>query len=254
MVRRLIPSVFATLLVAAGAAVAQEPSVDLNAEGRRPAEIARDASSKPVEVLEWIDLESGAAVADLYAGTGYHSWIFSQWVGPEGIVFSQSSRLPDTLKARIESGDLAAAGNVVYVASVADLPDDSLDLVFTDRNYHDMPEDRIGEILATIKAKLKPGGLFVVIDARAAQGRDKEAHRIADDVIVSEVTAAGFELVESSEMLANPEDDHVGGDFESRDTLDRSLLKVRKPEEGHRGHGQAKLPSPGKPGGTELTA
>ena len=218
------------LLLALGApALAQEPTVDLNAPGRRPAEVARDASSKPVEVLEWIGLERGAAVADLYAGSGYHSWIFSQWVGPEGIVFSQSSFRPDTLKARIESGDLAAAGNVVYLATIQELPDDSLDLVFTDRNYHDMPEDRIGEILEMIQAKLKPGGLFVVIDARAAQGRDKEAHRIADDVIVSEVTAAGFEMVESSEMLANPEDDHVGGDFESRDTLDRSLLKFRKP-------------------------
>ena len=238
MVRRLIPSVVALLIAVAGTALAQEPSVDLATEGRRPAEIARDASSKPIEVLEWIGLESGAAVADLYAGSGYHSWIFSQWVGPEGIVFSQSSFRPDTLKARIESGDLAAAGNVVYLASITELPDDSLDLVFTDRNYHDMPVERIGEILGTIKAKLKPGGLFVVIDARAAQGRDKEAHRIADDVIVSEVTAAGFELVESSEMLANPEDDHVGGDFESRDTLDRSLLKFRKPEEGHGAHGQ----------------
>jgi predicted methyltransferase len=217
------------LLLALGApALAQEPTVDLNAPGRKPSEVARDASSKPVEVLEWIDLERGAAVADLFAGGGYHSWIFSQWVGPEGIVFSQSSRLPDSLKARIATGDMAT-GNVVYVPSVQDLPADSLDLVFTDRNYHDIPEERLGEVLAAIQAKLKPGGLFVVIDARAAQGRDKEAHRIADDVIVSEVTAAGFELVESSEMLANPEDDHVGGDFESRDTLDRSLLKFRKP-------------------------
>lgn len=217
-------------------ALAQEPSVDLAASGRRASEIARDASSKPVEVLEWIGLERGAAVADLYAGGGYHSWIFSQWVGPEGIVFSQSARMPDSLKARIDSGDMSS-GNVVYVASIAELPDDSLDLVFTDRNYHDMPEERVEEILATIKGKLNPGGLFVVIDARAAEGRDKEAHRIADAVIVAEVTGAGFELAESSEMLANPADDHVGGDFENRDTLDRSLLKFRKPAGAHGGHG-----------------
>ena len=225
--RHAIPFVCLLLLTLAGPALAQE--VDLNAPGRRPAEIARDASSKPVEVLEWIDLDSGAAVADLYAGSGYHSWIFSQWVGPEGVVFSQSARLPDSLKARIESGDMAT-GNVVYVATIQELPDDSLDLVFTDRNYHDIPEERVVEVLAEIKKKLKPEGLFVVIDARAAEGRDKEAHRIADAVIIAEVTGAGFELVESSEMLANPADDHVGGDFESRDTLDRSLLKFQKPE------------------------
>jgi predicted methyltransferase len=219
--------------------VAQEPSVDLNAAGRRADEKARDATSKPVEVLEWIDLEKDAVVADLQAGRGYHSWIFSQWVGPGGVVFSQSSFRPDTLKARIESGDLKAAGNVVYVEQIASIPDDTLDLAFTDRNYHDFDSERIPEILATIKQKLKPGGLFVVIDARAAEGRDKEAHRIADDVIITEVTAAGFELVDSSEMLANPEDDHVGGDFDSRDSLDRSLLKFRKPAEEEEGQGSS---------------
>jgi len=156
--------------------------------------------------------------------------------GPDGVVYSQSARQPDSLKARIESGDMSS-GNVRYVAAVTDLPDATFDLVFTDRNYHDIPEDRVGEVLGQIMNKLKPGGLYVVIDARAAAGRDKEAHRIADDVIVAEVTAAGFELVESSEMLANTDDDHVGADFDSRDTLDRSLLKFRKPA-GHGEHGE----------------
>lgn len=228
MFRHAISSLF-VLLTLAAPAIGQEPSIDLAASGRRPAEIERDATSKPIAVIEWIGLEPGAVVADLQAGTGYHSWIFSQWVGPEGVVYSQSAYRPDTLKARIESGDLAAAGNVVYVERIADIPDGTLDLAFTDRNYHDIPPERVPEVLGTIMAKLKPGGLYVVIDARAAEGRDTEAHRIADDVIVSEVTTAGFELVDSSEMLANPEDDHVGGDFDQRDSLDRSLLKFRKP-------------------------
>lgn len=228
-------------LAAAGsllAPVAHAQEVDLNAPGRRPAEIARDQSSKPVEVLEWIGLEEGATVADLMAGTGYHSWIFLQWVGAEGHVYSQSSFRPDTLKARIESGDLAT-GNVHYVERIGGLPDGAFDLVFTDRNYHDVPPDQIPTVLAAIQSKLRPGGLFVVIDARATEGRDTEAHRIADDVIVEEVTAAGFELVEKSEMLANPDDDHVGGDFENRDALDRSLIKFRKPAgEEHEEHGE----------------
>ncbi len=230
--RYAILSLFALLmtLTLGSPLLAQEPSVDLAAAGRRPAEIARDTSSHPVEVIEWIGLERGATVADLNAGTGYHSWIFSQWVGPEGTVYTQSSYRPDTLKARVESGDLAAAGNVHYVPAIADIPDGSLDLAFTDRNYHDIPEDQVATVLATIKSKLKPGGLFVVIDARALGGRDKDAHRIADDVVISEVTDAGFELVEQSEMLANPDDDHVGPHFDDRDTLDRSLLKFQKPE------------------------
>lgn len=210
---------------------AQEPAVDLEAAGRRPAEVERDRTSMPVAVLEWIGLERGDAVADLQAGSGYHSWIFSQWVGPEGVVFAQSSYRPDTLIARIESGDLQAAGNVHYVARIEDLPEDSLDLVFTDRNYHDLDPPEVPAILSRIRRVLKPGAIFAVVDARAVEGRDPEAHRIADNVIVEEVTAAGFELVGSSELLANSEDDHVGPKWEQRDALDRSLIKFRAPAE-----------------------
>ncbi|MGH7570911.1 MAG: methyltransferase domain-containing protein [Gemmatimonadota bacterium] len=223
---------------------AQEPAVDLDVPGRRSAEVERDMTSKPLEVIEWIGLEPGASIADLMAGSGYHTWIFSQYVGPEGQVWAQSSYRPDTLKARIESGDLSG-GNVHYVEQIADLPDGEFDLVFTDRNYHDLDVEEVPAVLATIRQKLKSGGLFVVIDARASEGRDEDGHRIADDVIISEVTAAGFELVESSEMLANPDDDHAGGDFETRDALDRSLLKFQSPggeaEAGaaHEGHAPA---------------
>lgn len=226
----------AAALLAPAAVSAQEATVDLNAPDRRPAEVTRDATSRPIEVIQWIGLERGASVADLMAGSGYHSWIFSQWVGPEGHVYAQSSYRADTLKARIEAGDLAAP-NIHYVERISDLPDETFDLVFTDRNYHDIPPDGVSETLATIQSKLKPGGLLVVIDARATEGRDAEAHRIADDVIVAEVTAAGFELVETSEMLANPDDDRVGSDFGGdRNNLDRSLMKFQKP--GGEGHGE----------------
>lgn len=222
------------LAVVPGALQAQEISVDLEAEGRPAAEKARDASSKPLEVLGWIGLEEGAAVLDLQAGGGYHTWIFSDAVGAEGTVYSQSSYQPESLQARIAAGATPEA-NVTFVSQVAEVPDGSIDLAFTDRNYHDVSPENVSAWLETLQAKLKPGGLFVVIDAEAASGRDTESHRIASDVIVAEVTGAGFELVEESELLANPADDHVGPKWDQRDALDRSLIKFRKPG-GHEGH------------------
>lgn len=222
------------LVVVPGALQAQEISVDLEAEGRPAAEKARDASSKPLEVLGWIGLEEGAAVLDLQAGGGYHTWIFSDAVGAEGTVYSQSSYQPESLQARIAAGATPEA-NVTFVSQVAEVPDGSIDLAFTDRNYHDVSPENVSAWLETLQAKLKPGGLFVVIDAEAASGRDTESHRIASDVIVAEVTGAGFELVEESELLANPADDHVGPKWDQRDALDRSLIKFRKPG-GHEGH------------------
>jgi len=222
------------LAVLPGALQAQEISVDLEAEGRPAAEKTRDASSKPLEVLGWIGLEEGAAVLDIQAGGGYHTWIFSDAVGAEGTVYSQSSYQPESLQARIASGATPEA-NVTFVSQVAEVPDGSLDLAFTDRNYHDVSPENMAAWLETVQAKLKPGGLFVVIDAEAASGRDTESHRIASDVIVEEVIGAGFELVDESDLLANPADDHVGPKWDQRDSLDRSLIKFRKPG-GHEGH------------------
>lgn len=222
-------------LLPLGALGAQEITVNLDAEGRPADEKARDATSKPMEVLDWIGLEEGASVLDIQSGGGYHMWIFSDAVGPEGKVYSQSAYKPESLQARIAAGATPEA-NVTFVSQASEVPDGTLDLAFTDRNYHDVGIEDIPTWLGTLMSKLKPGGLFVVIDAEAAEGRDEESHRIASDVIVTEVTGAGFELVEQSDLFANPEDDHVGPKWEERDSLDRSLIKFQKPAGEHGSH------------------
>ena len=210
--------------------LAQRPAVDLDAPDRPAEEKARDEFSKPLEMLEWIGVEPGSVVVDFHAGSGYTTWILSEWVGPDGVVFTEmSGRRAAPLLERLETGDLAEQQNIVYVDALSKLPTDSLDLFLTVRNYHDVAPERIPMFLDEVERALAPGGLFVVVDARAPEGRDEEGHRIADEVIVSEVTAAGFDLVESSELLANPEDDHEGADWETRDQVDQSLLKFRAP-------------------------
>jgi predicted methyltransferase len=238
MNRRILSVLFLGIFTVALPASAQEApggqnaAVDLADPARVAEDRARDEFSKPIEVFEWVGVEPSDVVVDFHAGSGYNTWILSQWVGPEGVVFAESpARYAEDLKIRLESGDLAGAGNVVYVDEVSALPTDSLDLFFTSRNYHDIPADEIPELLAEVDRALVPGGILVVIDARAAGGRDTEAHRIADQVVIEEVTAAGFELIDQSEMLANPEDDHVGPKWDQREQLDQSLLKFQAPAE-----------------------
>lgn len=208
----------------------RDAPVDLNDPARTAEDRDRDPHSKPIEVFQWIGLERGDVVVDFHAGSGYNTWVMSKWVGPEGVVYTEMpDRMSEGLRTRLESGDLAGAENVIFVDRIEALPTDSLDLFFTSRNYHDVPAEEIPVFLSEVRRTLKPGGLFVVIDARAEEGRDTEAHRIADQVILDEVTAAGFELVDQSEMLANPEDDQVGPKWDQRETVDQSLLKFRAP-------------------------
>ncbi|MGH7572070.1 MAG: methyltransferase domain-containing protein [Gemmatimonadota bacterium] len=229
---RTLSVLLAAIGFLASPAAAQETPVDLNDPARSAEDRARDPHSKPIEVFQWIGLEPGAVVVDFHAGSGYNTWVMSKWVGPEGVVYTEMpERMSEDIKARLESGDLAGAGNVIYVDDVAALPTDSLDLFFTSRNYHDVDAEAIPEFLTEVRRTLAPGGLFVVIDARAAEGRDTEAHRIADQVVIDEVTAAGLELIDQSELLANPDDDHVGPKWDQREQLDQSLIKFRSPEE-----------------------
>ena len=203
------------------------------ADPLRPAEeVERDRSTKPIELFTWAGIEPGDAVVDFHAGSGYATWILSRWVGPEGIVFAEmaGSRSGD-LRDRIESGDLAEIGNTVFAGSIEELPSDSFDVFFVMRNYHDYGADEVGEFLDHVKRTLRPGGTFVVVDVRAREGRDESGHRIAEEVVVSEVTAAGFELVDSSDLLANPDDTYEGAQWDSRNDTDHFALKFRWPGE-----------------------
>lgn len=222
------------LLTGIGSLSAQEagtPSpVDLDAPDRAAADRERDAHSHPIEMFRWVGVEPGDVVVDYHAGGGYNTWILSEWVGPEGVVFTEmSGPRGEALVERLGSGDLADADNVVHVTALEQVPEDSVDMVLTVRNYHDLEPAEVPGFLADVQRILVPGGTFVVVDARAEEGRDEEAHRIADLVIIEEITDAGFELVESSELLANPEDDHAGPDWENRTALDQSLIKFRAP-------------------------
>lgn len=98
---------------------------------------------------------------------------------------------------------------------------------------------------------LRPGGVLGMVDHRLPEDRDDEEAEssgyIKQSWVVSAAEAAGFELVDESDINANPDDtadysDGVwalpptlrGGDPEGRFTeigeSDRFTLKFRKPE------------------------
>lgn len=223
-------TIVVALFALATTAPAQDaPPVNLDDPDRPESERERDRWSKPIEVLEWIGVEPGDDVVDYHAGSGYATWILSRWVGPEGTVYAEMPGGDDELEERIETGDLAEVGNVEFVAGIDELPTDGLDLFYIVRYYHDIDAGDAPSFLDEVGRTLRPGGLLVVIDARTDEGRDEDAHRIADDTVIDEITAAGFELVESTDLLANPDDDHEGAGWDNRNRLDHMALKFRWP-------------------------
>jgi predicted methyltransferase len=200
---------------------------------------ARDANRKPAEVLALSGVKPGDKVVEFASFGQYFTTLISDIVGPKGMVYMYD--LPYTEQ---RAGAASRAFVVAHANSKYELVDynalklpDGVDVVFNVLYYHDLPLNNIdtASLNKRIFDSLKPGGVFFVVDHNAAPGsgtRDTKAlHRIDPAVIKKEVTAAGFEVVEESKLLAHAEDDHTKMVFSpgTRGLTDQTIFKFRKP-------------------------
>jgi len=216
----------------------------LDAEGRPEGDKAQDEGRNALGVYEFLGVRPGMTVADVFCSGGYNTHLLSQAVGDEGEVYAvfefyadkdaYGGRLykVDAVEERVATGGLE---NVSLAESLADVPDESLDVALAVRNYHDIEwvfqHLKRADFLSSLMAKMKPGGVVGIVEAATHhEGWHDETHRLNEQVVIDDFTGAGFELVESSDLLADPEDDHGGSGFEEgRYNQDRYLLKFQKP-------------------------
>jgi predicted methyltransferase len=247
----LTASLAAALALSVSPALAAAPAylkAAVEDSGRPAADKERDANRKPVETLEFAGVKPGEKVSELIPGGGYFTRLFSKIVGAKGKVYAWVP--PRPANAPADQPDrtapikaLAAEPAYANVTVVQQLPDAGLapepvDLVFTAQNYHDIHNSKAIDAAGfnkAVLAALKPGGTYLVIDHSAEKGsgvRDTETlHRIDEEAVKSEVTAAGFEFVAASKVLANAGDPRTAKVFDPaiRGKTDQFILKFRKP-------------------------
>ena len=159
---------------------AQALEAALSGPDRDVGDFARDSARKPVQVLEFLDIEAGMTVLDLYAAGGYYTFILSKAVGQAGTVYAQNTERGlrfvedrqnisqgEALNAKIEQGDLRNVVQIVRPLSEIGLADNSIDLIIVAQTLHDYynpnPE-RAMEMLLQLRALLKPGGVLGITD------------------------------------------------------------------------------------------
>lgn len=216
--------------------------------GRPEADRERDAARKPREMLELARVRPGESIAELMPGGGYFTRLFSKVVGPSGHVYAlvpapppnAPANAPDrAAQVRAIAADPAYGNVTVLVQPFNELKTPApVDLVWTSQNYHDLhnrPDLDLATINRAILATLKPGGLYIVLDHAAAAGSGTEAtstlHRIDPEVVHREVLAAGFKLVNRSDLLRDTQDDHSLKVFDPaiRGHTDQFIYVFRKP-------------------------
>jgi predicted methyltransferase len=250
MKRTLVLAAVLSTAFAGGAALAATPEyvTAAIADSARPqTERDLDAERMPADMIAFAGIKPGSRVMDMIPGTGYFTHIFAKVVGDKGYVYAYTpSELDPIIQKRYPGTDptkqfLAYSNVAVLHAPINKLTaPESLDVVWTSQNYHDLhdpffaPAD-VAVINKAVYNVLKPGGYYIILDHAAADGsglRDTNTlHRIDEATVKQEVEAAGFKLVGESKVLRNPKDprDKLVFDPSIRHHTDQFILKFMKP-------------------------
>lgn len=191
---------------------------------------ARDAARRPAETLRFFGVRPGQTVIEITPGSGaWYAEILAPYLNESGqyvaaIVdpaaaaegrardYQQAQR--DGLQARFDAApaQFGRARMVAYDPAAPRFgPANSADVVLTFRNVHNwLGDDNDTPMFKAFFKALKPGGTLGVVEHRAAPGADiaaiKDSGYLPTEFVIKLATDAGFELVEQSEINANPKD------------------------------------------------
>ena len=250
--------VFANLMIGAALLLSPTPAAAEPADvvaavaataSRTEANVELDEGRKPAAVLEFLGLQKGMQVVDMFGANQYWAEIVAPAVGPQGqvVVWQPSQFLND--KRRGEFAQFAQKqGNVVLLSSPFENPLIGLnryDFLLMNLDYHDVywqneqrkiPRMEPDVWLRAIFAAMKPGATLGIIDHVANPGGDTRAvveklHRIDPAVIRADFERAGFVFDGESDILRNPADDHILNVFDAaiRGKTDRAFFRFKKP-------------------------
>jgi predicted methyltransferase len=262
----------ATLVAFAGGATALSAASPVDpglaaavaSPARLPAAVARDPVRHPVEELAFFGLAPTQTVIELWPGGGYWTDILGPYLAPHGHYYvalpARGDSEEDTAGvARWRTRFTAQPEHYGRITPTAlglghyDIgPPGSADLVLTFRNLHNWMHDGYApQALAACFRALKPGGILGIEEhrGRTDQPQDPTAKNgyVREDYAIALAKQAGFELIGSSEINANPRDtkDWVDGVWTLPPTLsqgdkdraryvavgeaDNFVLKFRKP-------------------------
>ncbi|QDU59136.1 class I SAM-dependent methyltransferase [Aeoliella mucimassa] len=164
----------------------------------------REAFAARAAIMQATGVKPGMRVADIGAGTGLFTVLFSESVGPEGWVYAVdiSPKFIEHIASRADEAGIENITPVLCDANSANLPPESVDVAYVCDTYHHF--EFPSKTNASIFRAVKPGGTLVVVDFIRDPATSSEwllNHvRASKEVFRSEIEAAGFELVDEPEV------------------------------------------------------
>lgn len=146
-------------------------------------------------LIKNLDLKEGMTVADIGAGSGYHSRLISKQIG-KGKVFAVDvePEMIAFINDRIKEEKLNNITTVLGSETAVNLPDASTDLILLVDVYHEFSFPY--EMGLSMYKALKPNGRLVLVEFRSEDFAVpiKEIHKMSEAQAVKEMKEIGFQL------------------------------------------------------------
>ncbi|MBA7550648.1 hypothetical protein ES705_43169 [subsurface metagenome] len=168
----------------------------------------RESWEKTSEMLNYLNIKDGEAVADIGCGLGFFSFKFSQLVGKNGKVYATETN--KEVLEYVEKINSKYGLNIQTIQSRLNdvcLPPDSVDTIFMCSMYHAVYIASIefvkDEFIASLKKALKKGGRLVIVDNAITPPDVVPYHGsgIAKELVISQLKYYGFRLVDSKQFI-----------------------------------------------------
>ena len=165
----------------------------------------REVFDRRYDILKAMAIQPGMRIADIGAGTGLYTRLFSRAVGPNGKVYAVdiSDEFVRNIVRLAQERSMANVVGVVSTDKDVKLAADSIDLAFVCDTYHHFEYPQT--MLSSIRQALGKDGQLVVIDYRKQRGLSSSwvmGHvRPDQEQVKQEISQAGFEYVRDFDFL-----------------------------------------------------
>jgi predicted methyltransferase len=213
---------------------------------RTPEERARDEHRLPVEILGFFGMREDMRVIEILPAGGWFTKLLAPALKDKGKLYvthppgfyadayRRIAGLPGFEQVTEVGWGATGGGGGGPFGPSGKWDVEPVDMAVTFRNYHNFsPADRAAVNKSTFDA-LKPGGYYGIVDhtRRHNEPDNRDNRRRVDPVLViKEVQAAGFELVDFSNLYYRPNDALMleVANPAINDRTDRIALLFRKP-------------------------
>lgn len=196
---------------------------------RTPENLKRDVYRHPVDTLKFFGLSPEMTVLEVSPGQGWYMEILAPLLAesgqyimampvPDRPYFKTNEELINAWRAKYPNvGQKMQTAVFSPPASIKFPADNSVDMVLTFRNVHNwMTVKGEKEAFQAFYKVLRPGGILGVVEHRANPTQEDPLAKsgyVREQDVIQLAAQAGFKLVGSSEINANPRDtkDHPEG-------------------------------------------